>query len=181
MALGIISDEDFDLEVNKFDGAETQARVVTKPSRGRAPNDNNVPDSLRAIVAEEAINGTPASELERTFGVSRSSITAYKHGATSTKTYDKPNEKLQTVVERTREKIHSRASHKLLSALKHITEDKLADTKAGELSSIAANMSRVIEKTSPKEQTVNQTNIVFYSPAQIHERNFEVVDIQQQE
>jgi hypothetical protein len=78
----------------------------------------------------------------------------------------------------TRDKIKSRAQNKLLLALKHMTEDKLENTKGVELSTIAANMSRVVEKMTPKTDGNTITNnIVFYSPKQISKENYETIEL----
>lgn len=177
MPMLIVDDESFELEVNKLNGAG-KAQVIKTIPRGRKADEKNVPSVLREVIAEEAINGASNGELAKAFGVSESSVSAYKNGATSTKSYNNGDEKLKTVVERTRERIHSRASNKLLKALTEITDEKLKDARATDLSTIAANMSRVIEKTSPKEDIGKiQNNIIFVSPTQISENNYEIIDV----
>ena len=176
MPMLIVDDESFDLEVSRINGA--RAVVEHTNRKGRKPEEKNVPSVLREIIAEEGAGGTSNGELARAFNVSESSVSAYKHGATSTVRYNQPNERLKTVVDEKREKIHNRASAKLLRALGEITNDKLKEAKATDLSTIAANMSRVIEKTSPREDMNKiQNNIIFVSPTQISENNYEVIDV----
>jgi predicted transcriptional regulator len=175
MPMLLVDDESFDLELSKLNGV--RARVETRMMHGRNPGDTNIPSALRQVIAEEATNGASVEELTKAFGVSASSVSAYKNGATSTTSYHQKNEKLESVIDRTRDKIHRRASSKLLKALTEITDEKLKDARATDLSSIAANMSRVIEKTSPKEDSKIQNNIIFVSPTQIHADNYEVIDV----
>lgn len=169
----VVDDESFELELNR---SMRVADVVTLPAKGRN-GAKATPDSLRKLIAHDALNGTPTSELAEAYGVSESSVSAYKNGASSTTTYHEKKESLGEYVDLTRDKIKNRAQNKLLLALKHMTEDKIKEVKPIELSTIAANMSRVVEKMSPKEQTTVNNNIVFYSPKQISKENYETIDV----
>ena len=174
MAMLIVDDEEFELEVARSE--RVTGIVINSHKHGGRGDNDNVSPALREVIAEDALSGIPAKEISKAYGVSASSISAYKNGATSTATYHKPQERLASAVDKTRDKIHRRASSKLLRALTEITDDKLKDSKATDLSTIAANMSRVIEKTSPKESNAIQNNIIFVSPTQIHRDNYEVID-----
>src|SRR6187399_325506 len=108
MPIGIVSSEDFDRELEKLNRQSgtpkkvpSTAQVVDVPSkgliqevpnRGRKEGDNNVPDSLRNLLAEEhLLNGrNEALSLAKDFGISSSSVSAYAKGATSTTTYNEP-------------------------------------------------------------------------------------------
>jgi len=169
----VVDDESFELELNR---SMRVADVVTLPAKGRN-GAKATPDSLRKLIAHDALNGTPASELAEAYGVSESSVSAYKNGASSTTTYHEGKGELKDFTDMTRDKIKNRAQNKLLLALKHMTEDKIKEVKPIELSTIAANMSRVVEKMSPKEQTTVNNNIVFYSPKQISKENYETIDV----
>jgi hypothetical protein len=169
----VVDDESFELELNR---SMRVAEVVSLPAKGRN-GAKATPDSLRKLIAHDSLNGVPAKELAEAYNVSESSVSAYKNGASSTTTYHEPAAGLKDYVDLTRDKIKNRAQNKLLLALKHMTEDKIKEVKPIELSTIAANMSRVVEKMSPKEQTTVNNNIVFYSPKQISKENYETIDV----
>jgi len=174
MKMLVVDDESFELELNR---SMRVAQVVSMPAKGRN-SAKATPESLRKLIAHDALSGNGTDEeIAEAYGVSQSSVNAYKNGATSTTTYHEPAGALKEYVDLTRDKIKNRAQNKLLLALKHMTEEKIAETKPIELSTIAANMSRVVEKMSPKEQTTVNNNIVFYSPKQISKENFETLDL----
>jgi hypothetical protein len=172
MRMMIVEDEDFELELNK----SVNAQIEIIPAKGRN-GAGATPESLRRLIANDALDGMPAKEISQAYNVSESSVSAYKNGATSTSSYDKPATGLGEFVDAKRDRIKNKAQNKLLLALKHITEDKLKDAKVIELSTIAANMSRVVEKTTPKTESVINNNIVFYSPQQIGKENYEAIDV----
>src|SRR5678815_5618476 len=175
MKMLVVDDEEFELELNK---SMHVAEVVTMPAKGRN-GAKATPDSLRKLIAHDAINSNgTGEEIAEAYGVSESSVSAYKVGATSTTTYHEPSSELKQTVDFTRDRIKSKAQNKLLLALKHMTEDKIKEVKPIELSTIAANMSRVVEKMTPRnEGTTVQNNIVFYSPKQISKENYETIDL----
>ena len=171
----VVDDDEFELELNK---SMRVAEVIQMPAKGRN-GAKATPDSLRKLIAHDAINGNgTGEEIAEVYGVSESSVSAYKNGASSTTTYHQPAAGLKDYVDLTRDKIKSRAQNKLLLALKHMTEEKIAEVKPIELSTIAANMSRVVEKMTPKSDgPVVNNNIVFYSPKQIDKDNYEAIDV----
>ena len=170
----VVDEEEFNLELNK---SMRVADVVSMPAKGRN-GAKETPETLRKLIAHDAINGAPAKEIAESYGVSESSVSAYKNGASSTTTYHEGKGELKDYVDLTRDKIKSKAQNKLLLALKHMTEDKIKEVKPIELSTIAANMSRVVEKMTPKnEGTTVNNNIVFYSPKQISKENYETLDV----
>ena len=173
MKMMVVDDESFDLELMRSSSA---AKVVEIAAKGRN-GANATPESLRKLIANDALDGAPIAEIAEAYGVSSSSVTAYKNGATSTTNYNQGNGELKDFVDVKRDRIKNKAQNKLLLALKHITEDKLKDAKVNDLSTVAANMSRVIDKTTPKTESVINNNIVFYSPKQISKENYETLDV----
>src|SRR6266496_252989 len=90
MPIGIVSDESFELELNQ--NQQPRGKVISiEKGRGSV---TNVPPSLRSVIAEEKINGATAEELNKEFGISKSQISAYAHGAVSTATYHTPDPQL---------------------------------------------------------------------------------------
>src|SRR5215203_3209703 len=103
MAMGIVSEEDFNSELGKIGPSKKPdaipsptkiAEVMDLPSKGRGKDNVEVPNSVRNLIGLEALNEGRASALElaKQFGISPSSVSAYTQGAKSTATYDeKPN------------------------------------------------------------------------------------------
>lgn len=157
--LGIVSDEDFDSELNDK-SQHIDVRIKDIPHRGRVDGDNNLPDSLRKIIGEDAaVNGSKDS-LGQMLGVSNSSISAYKNGATSTASYNEPKPDLLAHITRGKAVAIKRATHKMKLALSHITEEKLEGAKAKDLAGIAKDMSALVRNLEPEKEVGNK-NVVF--------------------
>jgi hypothetical protein len=186
MAMGIVSDSEFDSELKKSsdkprEGSNSKSitgEVVDMPAKGRGVGNVEVPDSLRKVIGETAITEgrDTAVELARQFGISPSSASAYNVGATSTASYDeRPN---ASNINKAKEKIGKRARMKLMSALRHITDEKLGEAKVRDLASIAKDMSVVfkhMEPDGPKTPANTGPTFVFYSPQFRKEEHYDVV------
>jgi hypothetical protein len=178
MPLGIVSDEDFLKELENSE-PKSKADIVPMPTPGRNQGDNNVPDSLRKIIGETAaIDGRQeAIALASSFGISPSSVSAYSNGSTSTDSMNKrPN---LPHINKAKERIASSARNKLRDALRHMTSEKLQDTKAVDLSSIARNMAGIVKDMEPEEEQGNKGNngpaFVIYSPQFKQENHYEII------
>jgi hypothetical protein len=187
MAMGIVSDKEFDSELSKGssekprEGSNSKpvtGEVVDMPAKGRGVGNVEVPNSLRKVIGETAITEgrDQAVELARQFGISPSSASAYGVGATSTSSYDEtPN---GSNILKAKEKIGKRARHKLMAALRHITDEKLGGAKVRDLASIAKDMSVVfknMEPDGPKAPSNSGPTFVFYSPQFRKEEHYDVV------
>lgn len=181
MSIGIVDNDDFDAELARLSENRNKPPSVThldKPTPGRSEGDNNVPPELRKVIQEENLSGTSPTELASAFDVSKSSISAYKKGATSTASYNSPNKELQRSANDVRLKISSRATSKILAAMRHITEDKLAVGKARDLAGIAKDMSAVVKNLNPESnQSPGQNNFVFFTPRNKNEEDYEVIHV----
>lgn len=181
--MGIVSDEDF---IKERDNSTPDRRPLERPTativdtnRGRGVGNVEVPDSLRRIIGETSVTDGPseATQLASAFGISRSSVSAYANGATSTASYDDtPN---KDIVKQAREKISRKARGKLMLALRSLTPEAIASAKAKDIAGIAKDMSAVIrsmeEKSSGDNNTHNGPNFIFYSPQTRKEEAFDVV------
>src|SRR4249920_401404 len=89
----VVSNEEITLDLTSAN--QNPRALVKKLHNGsRGFGHVEVPQSLRKLIAEEAILGTPSNDLQKSFGVSASSVAAYKNGATSCATYNSPNRDL---------------------------------------------------------------------------------------
>lgn len=190
MGMGIVSEEEFLREIDNVNQVEeTRAPVVEIMERpGRSIGDVNVPSSLRKIIGETgAVNGRKeALELADMFGISKSSVSAYTNGSTSTSSYDKPKKSILDVINKSKERITRKAQHKLHSVLDTITPDKLESVNAKDLSSIAKDMSVVIKNMEPSplkngEDMDKKPGVAFvlYKPEMHLENHYEVMNLKE--
>jgi hypothetical protein len=185
MSMGIVSDTDFEKELEKSNPKgqkPTIPEVIPMPRPGRTEGDNNVPDSLRKIIGEtSAIEGrSEALELAQHFGLSSASVSAYANGSTSTASMSKrPN---LNHINEAKERIGKKARGKLLKALHAITDDKLEIAKAVELAQIAKSMSGVVKdmEIGPEsEKGKDKPQFIVYSPQIRDERHYEVTVVRE--
>lgn len=185
MAMGVVSADDFDKEVNntspRVKQPETKpvATVVDIPRPGRKDGDVNVPNALREVIGESSFSDgrQVATELASRFGISPSSVSAYAKGATSTASYDEtPN---TSVIAKSRVRVQKRAMGRLMQALHSMTPEKLAETKARDLAGIAKDMSAIVKTMEPEvegpDKTKDLPQFLVYAPQFRDERSFEVI------
>jgi predicted transcriptional regulator len=207
MPLGIVSAEDYERERNTNNKEDISSKEVVSEDTsevgvdtditgesvgivgeieriarvGRGPGNTNVPQSIRRIIGESSVEeGSGAAQaIGRFLGISQSSVSAYCNGATSTATYNRPNEDLVSHLNKTRRKISRRAQGKLFKALGKIDDQSLAGLTALEASSVAKNMSTIVKDMEPDTRnqgnTFNGPVITFYAPQLVREETFEVV------
>ena len=181
MGMGIVSDEDFNVERAKLiPKVEVHIPDIVELERGRGKGNVEVPNSLRNIIGETSItNGRQeAIQLAKQFGISESSASAYTHGATSTSSYDeKPN---ANVMSRAKERISKRARGKLMLALSKITDDKFEGAKLRDIAGIARDMSVVVKNMEDTNKDAGNdgkpaVNFIFYAPQPRDEKTFDVI------
>lgn len=189
MAMGIVSDSDFDSELDKLSGPSKPVvplvPEVIPIERGRGEGSTEVPESLRKIIGEESVtNGRQqAVELAKQFGISPSSVSAYGVGATSTATYnERPN---NSIITEAREKVIKRARAKLHLALSHITKDKLESAGVRDIAGVAKDMSTIMANAESKNAKANSGEVdntprfVVYSPQFRQENHYETVVVKE--
>lgn len=180
MPLGIVSDEEFQRQT------ETVKSIldgVVKPiERGRGEGSTAVPTMIQKIIGETAIeegNGA-AKDIASFLGISDSSVSAYKKGATSTASYHNPGRELGRHIAKTKERIAKRAGNKLGLALSKITEDKLDAAKAVELASIAKNLSGIVKDMEDTPVGPNGNvgpSIMIFAPQIGREETYDVIEV----
>jgi len=197
MPLGIVSDADFEKELGNSNSPIPSMRppaprivlpTPVEPNRaesnhGRNRGDNNVPDSLRKMIGEtNAIDGrSEAIDLAERFGISKSSVSAYGNGSTSTNSMnDQPN---LGHINDARLRVSNKARKTLMAALGEITEDKLKDSKAVELASIARGMSAIVKEMEPELPKDNgekdKPQFIVYSPTVHNEIHYESIHVRE--
>ncbi len=192
MAMGIVSDSDFDNEVGKLNSSNHSSNgngksiaVIKEVEKGRGNGNKEVPDSLRKLIGEEsAITGrASALELADNFGIKPSSVSAYNNGSRSTATYN--NQPDLTELNAARLRVAKKARNRLNLALNYITEEKLEVAKVKDLAGVAKDMSVVIrnmEPETPKNPGENGNGgptFVFYCPQFRKEEVFDIVRVKE--
>lgn len=187
MSMGIVSDEEFNLEKRKIcppaliDPTSHEA-VIVELERGRGQGNVEVPDSLRKVIGEESATNGRASALELAdrFGVCPSSVSAYNQGSHSTASYnDRPD--LSHITE-AKLKIAKKARNKLVLALNSLTQDKIEAAKVKDIAGVAKDMSAIIRNMEPERPTNNGVGgptFIFYSPQMRTEKVFDVINVKE--
>lgn len=185
MPIGLVNDDDFNVELNRLNQSKKAPDVVIidKPHKGRDDGDNNVPNSLRKIIGEEAItNGREAAlQLAKEFNISPSSVSAYTKGATSTASYNSPSSNLVNHLNKTRRRIIVKSSKILKQSLDSISQEKLDNAEPKDLASIAKDMAVIIKNMEPQasnESAAQQPpQFVIFAPQFRQENSFQSVKV----
>lgn len=196
MAMGICNDEDFEAEMGRLsktvsyarsnqkeDESEARIETIRTPgwNGGRGENHKDVPETLRKVIADSALSGSQGDFVAKTFGVSPSSVDAYKKGAHSTASYYQPDPDLKDFLAKRKFELAGKARETLGKAIEKITDEKLDATKARDLAGIAKDMSAVVKNLEPDSgESASQTNIIFYSPIPKKEDDYPVIDMKEE-
>lgn len=177
MPLGIVEDSIFEEELGSSKRAPA---VVVEDVKGRGRGNVEVPEGLRKIIGENAIEeGNKTTEvLTEALGISNSSMTAYKQGAHSTSSYNNPTEILGSHINQTKARITKKATNRLFKALNGIDQTKLDAADARTLSGVAKDMSVIIKNMEPEKEKSNGTTnntFILHAPMLLTEDRFEVI------
>ena len=129
-------------------------------------NSPRQPEFIKKIEAGLVIEGESQRDVAAAFGVDYRSINKV--------TQADPDVKQR--LEAKRNNIRDSALDSLMNALGFINGEKLKDAKLTELSSVAKDMSVVVEKMSSKDSLGDRTLIVF-APVIKSERDYEVIEL----
>jgi hypothetical protein len=165
MPLGILTDEEFEIELNKTKGIiPPVGEIIPIPTVGRIPDKPNLPESFRKVIADEKLEGSKTKDIAEAFGISHATVFTAANGLNSPN--GKVNDSLTEHVKSRKERIVDRASNKLIVALRALTPQKIEAEDAKTISSIAKDMSQVVRNLEPdtKGASANQANFIFYAP-----------------
>lgn len=184
MAMGIVSDDDFQRELGKHPEA-TSPTIKPLHNGGRNNGDINVPESLRKVLGETAqTEGRRAAlNLAMQLGISESSVAAYSNGANSTAEYGAPKSSdLRTHVKSAQQRIAAKARTKLSHTLNAITPEKLQSAKLRDLAGVATAMASVVKTMEPTtqvedEDSVKRATVVIFAPRVRREEEYETITI----
>lgn len=181
MPIGIAEEDKFQRELERFVGrreTEFQKPEFNQGGPSRRKGSIEVPNAIRKVVQEESLVGTPAKEIQKTFGISQSSISAYKTGQTSLNPKSGKDPELVDHKAKTIERIEIQARSKILSALGLLTDEKIDEGKARDISGVAKDLSGVIKNLQPESGVSSQPmQVLIYSPRKSKEEDFDVIDL----
>jgi len=150
--------------------SEPHVEILPNPRAGKRPE---LPGFLKTTMAilHQSGAGTQA-EVAEVFGTTQAEVSHIENGR-SDKGLDKG------AIEAAQSEIRDVAMKKLLGTLGLLTEDKISKCKAGEISTIAANLSRVVEKTLPKDTGPGSggVNITIYAPQPRDEKSYKTLEV----
>lgn len=182
MPLGFVTNDEFEVELEKCKTIPA-APVLIKPiERGRGNGNLEVPESLRKIIGEtNQIDGRQSAlELAKQFNISPSSVSAYSNGATSCATYNNPTT-IKDHINQAKSRISGKAKSKLIAALNNITPEKLAEAKVRDVSGVARDMASIMKDMEPDtvkdSSEVNKPQFIIYSPQIREENHFNVIQV----
>ena len=181
MAIGIISDAEFEKEFGKLESHDSKAKVVTIPKVGRIGPE--VPESLRKVIGETAITEGrgEALKLAAEFGIKPSSVSAYANGSTSTATYNQPDDDLKEHITGAKAKIGLKARNRLITALNSITKEKLESVSVKVASSVARDMAAIVKDMEPvqKDSGEQKPQFIIYAPQFKEERAYDTIVVKE--
>jgi len=142
---------------------------------GRYPQQGNVPPIFRALAGSAAAIGT-ARATAKAYGMNPTMVHHYKHGRTS---QDKEAPGLQEAVDHNTLLVRSQVLDVLNATVGLITEDKLENQNAKELSMIARNLSGILSSTKPTviAPPANNAQVIVFAPEQEKEQHYETIEI----
>jgi predicted transcriptional regulator len=151
---------------SRSDEGRIEERVINRP--GKEQGLGNLSPEAKNEIAIRSRLGESQVALANEFGVTQPTVSYIERGKTKT-----DEEKVESAINQVRDK----ALERLMHSLGLITDDKLSGCSAKDLSTIASNMSRVVEKTIPRAEVDNKINLVIYAPELRQEKSFKTIEI----
>ena len=183
MALGIVSDEVFNQEVEKYlEGTVVQPSSNPKGA-GRKPGSNDVPESLQKLLGDTKLESGKAAarELAVGLGLGPRQADVYALGKNGLGSNDPIVPGLAAHIEKTKERIARKAGALTEKAIDNLTEDKLAGASVAELATVMRSAAAVVKEMEPPVQAgpsnTQNVQIVLHAPRMLDEKNLEVIDV----
>lgn len=166
------SEKKFSLE----ESLNTPHRKIGRPFKG-----TGLTNEARAGIGITAALVGPV-KAENLFDIAHSTASANKRG------YNSPNEAAAEVnrngdlmkkLERNRGIVIDKATAKMLKCLNLLDDEKLSGiTKAVDISRVAVDMSRIVEKATPKQDSGDgSVHFHIYRPPQVEEGHYPTIDV----
>jgi hypothetical protein len=138
-----------------------KVQIIHEPMVRQTPD---APEEVRKIAATLSGVGEKVVDIAAALNLSPSQV----HSAI--KKFDFPNKN-------STERLKELALDKTMIALGLMTQEKFENASLKDLSTVAANLSRVMERCSPREIGNNTVQFIVHAPAQKSLGNYEVIDV----
>jgi len=150
-------------------------RGIVKPHHsGRPANSGDTPMEFR-VAAGLLTRMDTIKNVAETLGLNHNVVATAKNGQS---VFGKENPDLRKRLDESLSLVRDKAMDRLLSSLDLLDDEKIGKANAKDISSISANMSKVMTSTLPKETQTNvHAQLIVYAPTQINESNFDIVEI----
>jgi hypothetical protein len=152
-------------KVPQNEGTVTE-KVIPLPGKNRI---NLTKDERTEIAIETRLGLSSQTEAARDKDLKVLTV----HNITSGKTKGIDEEKVKEITSKARDL----ALERLMASLGLLSDDKLSGCSAKDLSVIASNMGRVVEKIQEKVETPDNINFIIYSPELKQERAYDVIEV----
>jgi uncharacterized protein YjbJ (UPF0337 family) len=114
-------------------------------------------------------------EIAKAYGVQVSTVSDITNNVRRIEDGDRHQDQGQ--IDQVIEDAKDAAINRLMASLGQITDDKISAHTAKDISSIAANMAKVVKDISPDKQLPQSINLIVYTPELRNEKTYEVVEI----
>jgi len=149
-----------------------ESTVINRNRHGRTVGATTVDSMTREIAGTLTRIEGPAS-VARAFEIAPS--TAFHMGRAD----GKKDGELRERIEKNLGKVRDIALDRLMTSINLIEDDKLESLGAKDLSTVASNLSRVVEKTLPRDMSAAPTaQLIVYAPTIAKEEHYETVVLQ---
>ena len=165
-----------EIEDDKFEepleGESTEAagiKLVTLHRPGRKQNSDTLSTEQITEIALRARSGEDQKDVAKDFGVTRQNVSYIEKGASKSVDNDLIDSQLT--------KISNAAIERLAATFGLLTDEKIAKASAKDISTIARNLSGVVQTIRNPQQTQTPVNVNIYTPELRSERSFRTVEI----
>lgn len=159
------------------DESEIKNRLTSETNvihklRGAGKGGPSIPVFISEIQSGLIIQGESQKKVAETFDISTQTV----HNNFHTKGNDPEASKRR--IEKRKLDAQSDAMDKLIDSLGLIGQDKLNDCNAVQLSLVAGNMAKIVERLDGNHRNENSNQVlIVYAPPQKSEHDFKVIDI----
>ena len=161
-----ITQEDLTRRLNSEQNLVNQLglRLVPKPVAVNTPQIKG--DIIRSVAGSLAIIDKPANVV-KAFEMTPNQVHSAAHSEKAT---------VKEAVKASVSRVQELALNRLMESLNLLTPESLVGEKPRDLARIASDLSRVIDRTSPRD-SIQHTQLIVYAPQRLDVNRFQVVDI----
>ena len=153
-----------------------QFRTINRPGNNRPWLSKEERTRIATDVASAPINGNQTrSEIAKTYSVRPSTVTDIANK--TRRIEDTPRSVDQAKLDSALGVVRETSINRLMTSLGQLTEDKISAHNAKDISTICANMAKVVQQTIPQDKVAQAINLIVYTPEMRKESNFEIVEI----